>query len=142
MKGQGSSGSEASSPKKRQSKHAGAKQAGAKEPARAEYLGPARRRPLVLDAALEIFAEGGFAEASMEAIARRAGTTKPVLYDCFRGGKQEIYFALLDRESDRFLAHMMGVLASTGRMPLAQALRAGLSAFLDYAEINPNGFRV
>lgn len=110
--------------------------------ARAEYLGPARRRPLVLDAALDLFAEGGFGDAAMEALARRAGTTKPVLYDCFPGGKQEIYFALLDREEERFRAHMLGLLASTKRMKLRDALHAGVAAFLDYADLNPNGFRV
>ncbi|HVL91600.1 MAG TPA: TetR/AcrR family transcriptional regulator [Actinomycetota bacterium] len=112
------------------------------KPKRAEYLGPARRRPLVLDAALELFAQGGFADASMEALARLAGTTKPVLYDCFSGGKQEIYFALLEREEERFRAHMMGVLATTGRMKLRDALTSGLSAFLDYADVNPSAFRV
>jgi AcrR family transcriptional regulator len=109
---------------------------------RAEHLGPAKRRPLVLDAALDIFAEGGFADASMAAVARRAGITKPVLYDCFPGGKQEIYFALLDREEERFLDHMVGVVSATRHMPLEGALRAGLSAFLEYAEINPSAFRV
>ncbi|HEX9695151.1 MAG TPA: TetR/AcrR family transcriptional regulator [Actinomycetota bacterium] len=109
---------------------------------RAEYLGPARRRPLVLDAALELFAQGGFADASMEALGRKAGTTKPVLYDCFSGGKQEIYFAVLEREEERFRAHMIGVLASTGRMKLRDALTVGLAAFLDYADVNPSAFRV
>lgn len=113
-----------------------------KKAKRAEYLGPARRRPLVLDAALELFAQGGFADASMEALARKAGTTKPVLYDCFPGGKQEIYFALLEREEERFRAHMFGVLASTGRMKLRDALVSGLAAFLDYADVNPSAFRV
>ncbi|MHB8511725.1 MAG: TetR/AcrR family transcriptional regulator [Actinomycetota bacterium] len=96
----------------------------------------------MLDSALELFAEGGFADASMEALARKAGTTKPVLYDCFPGGKQEIYFAMLDREEERFRAHMMGLLASTKRMKLRPALHAGVAAFLDYADLNPNGFRV
>lgn len=97
---------------------------------------------MVLDAALDIFAEGGFADASMAAIAKRAGITKPVLYDCFPGGKQDIYFALLDREEERFLDHMVGVVSAARHLPLAEGLRAGLSAFLEYAEINPSAFRV
>lgn len=97
---------------------------------------------MVLDAALALFAQGGFADASMEALARAAGTTKPVLYDCFRGGKQEIFFTLLEREEERFRSHMLGVLASTERMRLRDALEAGLSAFLAYADVNPDGFRV
>ncbi len=109
---------------------------------RAEYLGPERRRPLVLDAALEIFAGGGFADASMQAIADRAGVSKAVLYDCFPGGKQEIYYALLERGEHTFMEHMMGVLQRTENLPVDESLRIGLRAFLEYAEIHPHSFRV
>lgn len=109
---------------------------------RAEYLGPERRRPLVLDAALEIFAEGGFADASMAAIADRAGVSKAVLYDCFPGGKQEIYYTLLDRGEKIFMDHMLAVLDRTNRLPLERALREGLHGFIDYAQVNPLGFRI
>ncbi|MFY9589109.1 MAG: TetR/AcrR family transcriptional regulator [Actinomycetota bacterium] len=109
---------------------------------RAEYLGPERRRPLVLEAALEIFAGGGFADASMQAIADRAGVSKAVLYDCFPGGKQEIYYALLERSEHTFMEHMLGVLQRTENLPVDESLRIGLRAFLDYAEIHPHSFRV
>ncbi|HEX9775615.1 MAG TPA: TetR/AcrR family transcriptional regulator [Actinomycetota bacterium] len=109
---------------------------------RAEYLGPERRRPLVLDAAEEIFAEGGFANASMSAIAARAGVSKAVLYDCFPGGKSEIYVSLLDRTFDVFLAHMVEALDRANELPIEDGLRLGLTAFMDYAEINPRGFHV
>jgi AcrR family transcriptional regulator len=109
---------------------------------RAEYLGPERRRPLVLDAALEIFAGGGFSDASMQAIAERAGVSKAVLYDCFPGGKQEIYYALLERSEQTFLEHMVGVLERTERLSVEESLRQGLRAFLEYAEIHPHSFRV
>lgn len=109
---------------------------------RAEYLGPERRRPLVLDAALAIFAEGGFADASMSAVAARAGVSKAVLYDCFPGGKQEIYYALLDRGEADFMSHMFEVLEVTNTLPLEGALREGLAAFLNWAETHPLGFKV
>ena len=48
---------------------------------RAAHLGPERRRPEVLDAALKLFLERGYEGTSMEAIARAAGVTKPVVYD-------------------------------------------------------------
>jgi AcrR family transcriptional regulator len=109
---------------------------------RAEYLGPERRRPMVLDAALEIFAEGGFADASMQAIADRAGVSKAVLYDCFPGGKQEIYYALLERGEETFMGHMRSVLERTARLPVDESLRQGLRTFLEYAEIHPHSFQV
>jgi len=109
---------------------------------RAEYLGPERRRPLVLDAAQAIFAEGGFADASMSAIAGRAGVSKAVLYDCFPGGKQEIYYAMLDRGEQIFMDHMLAILERMRSLPLEQALRDGLLGFLEYADLNPLGFRI
>lgn len=109
---------------------------------RAEYLGPERRRPIVLDAAQQIFAEGGFADASMTAIAERAGVSKAVLYDCFPGGKQEIYYAMLDRGEQIFMEHMLAILERMNRLPLEAALRDGLMGFLEYAQVNPRGFRI
>lgn len=109
---------------------------------RAEYLGPERRRPLVLEAARAIFSEGGFADASMSAIAERAGVSKAVLYDCFPGGKHEIYYAILDHGEDAFMDHMLEVLDRTNRLPLEQALREGIAAFVEYARLDPEGFRI
>jgi AcrR family transcriptional regulator len=109
---------------------------------RAEYLGPERRRPLVLAAARTIFSEGGFADASMSAIADRAGVSKAVLYDCFPGGKQEIYYALLDSGEEAFMAHMLETLERTNTLPLEQALREGMLSFVEYAEMNPESFRL
>ena len=97
---------------------------------------------MVLDAALAIFAGGGFADASMQAIADRAGVSKAVLYDCFPGGKQEIYYALLDRGEQTFMDHMMAVFERTSRLPLADGLTQGLTAFLEYAELHPDSFQV
>ncbi|MFA5890249.1 MAG: TetR/AcrR family transcriptional regulator [Actinomycetota bacterium] len=109
---------------------------------RAEYLGPEKRRPLVLDAAREIFAAGGFADASMAAIAEHAGVCKAVLYDCFPGGKQEIYYSLLDREEQVFSEHVTRAIDETFHLPLEESLRVGLTSFLRYAEADPLGFRV
>lgn len=109
---------------------------------RAEYLGPERRRPLVLDAAESIFAEGGFSDTSMSAIASRAQVSKAVLYDCFPGGKQEIYFALLDRAEASITEHVLSVLDRTNKLPLEDALREGIMAFITYAEENPLAFRI
>ena len=96
----------------------------------------------MLDAAVQIFAEGGFADTSMSAIAARAEVSKAVLYDCFPGGKQEIYFALLDRSEVTITEHVLSVLDRTNTLPLEQALRDGILAFLSYAEENPLAFRI
>src|SRR5256886_17247022 len=72
---------------------------------RAAHLGPERRRPLVLDAAFELFLEHGFDGTSMEAVARAAGVTKPVVYDCFPS-KEELFTALLRRDETRVLGQI------------------------------------
>lgn len=109
---------------------------------RAEYLGPERRRPMVLDAAEQIFGEGGFADASMQAIADRAEISKAVLYDCFPGGKQDIYYAMLSRLGEAFEALMLDSLSRTNRMPLKDGASAFLNDFHDWADAHPEGFRI
>src|ERR671919_2581142 len=76
---------------------------------RAEHLGPERRRPLVLDAALKLFVERGYDSTSMDAIAQAAGVTKPVVYACYPS-KEELFAALLDREEERTLRQIASVL--------------------------------
>src|SRR5882672_9015852 len=82
---------------------------GAQRRGRAEHLGPERRRPLVLDAAFELFLEHGYDGTSMEAVARAAGVTKPVVYDCFVS-KEELFTALLRREETRVLGQIAAAL--------------------------------
>ena len=69
--------------------------------ARAAHLGPELRRPLVLDAALPLFARDGFEAVSMQAIADAAGVSKPVLYSCY-DSKEELFEELLRREERKF----------------------------------------
>ncbi len=72
---------------------------------RAAHLGPERRRPEVLNAALELFLESGYQGTSMEAVARAAGVTKPVVYACF-DSKDELFRSLLAREEKRILGEI------------------------------------
>lgn len=109
---------------------------------RAEYLGPERRRPMVLDAAEQIFGEGGFADASMQAIADRAAISKAVLYDCFPGGKQEIYYAMLTRLGEQFETELLSSLHRTNLMPLRDGVRSFLNDFHNWADAHPEGFRI
>src|SRR3954471_13903366 len=54
------------------------------------------RREAVLDAALEVFAEAGYAGASTEAIAVKAGISQPYVFRLF-GTKKELYKAVIAR---------------------------------------------
>src|SRR5262249_39910495 len=109
---------------------------------RAAHLGPERRRPLIRDAALEVYVEHGYRGTSMQAVADAAGLTKPGVYECFPN-KDELLLALLDREERRL---MNAVTESLPRNLVSDnveaVLAAGLTAFLTGAGQAPNSWRV
>lgn len=110
--------------------------------ARAAHLGPERRRPLILDVALELFIEHGYRGTSMDAIARAAGVTKPVVYSCFPS-KAALFTALLDREEQRMLSHFSAALQSGIRLDdLQETLAAGFTSVLRAVEESPEAYRV
>jgi AcrR family transcriptional regulator len=107
---------------------------------RAAHLGPQRRRPLVLDAAMGVFLEHGFEGASMDAIARAAGVSKPVVYDCFPS-KGELFKALFQREEARVLGEIGAALPATAPNGPEAALVEGLTAFLRAVAASPQAYR-
>jgi AcrR family transcriptional regulator len=66
-------------------------------------LPAAARRELIERAATEVFAEHGYAGASIDEIARRSGVTPPVVYDHF-ASKLDLFTRLLERTRDELLA--------------------------------------
>jgi AcrR family transcriptional regulator len=75
---------------------------------------PRRRREAtverLLDAALETFAEQGFAASSVEDVCRRGGFTRGAFYSSFHS-KDELFAALMHREVERDLARAADMLA-------------------------------
>jgi len=54
------------------------------------------RREAMLDAARSVFAEKGYADATLDEIADRAEFGKGTLYNYFEGGKEELLFAVFE----------------------------------------------
>jgi AcrR family transcriptional regulator len=109
---------------------------------RAAHLGPERRRPLVLDAALGLFVERGYEGTSMDAIAEAAGVTKPVVYACYPG-KAELFEALLRREEERVLGEIQDALPAAGELADPESvLVEGFTAFLRAVAASPDAYRV
>ena len=109
---------------------------------RAAHLGPERRRPLVLDAAYDLFLQNGFEGTSMDAIAMAAGVSKPVVYDCF-ASKDELFTAMLDREEERILRETEAALRTSGGASDPEgALIRGFEAFLQAVADSPDIYRV
>ncbi len=78
-------------------------------PARTPRLPASERRRQLLDAALDILAEEGFDAVNVESVARRAGVTRPVVYDQF-GDLDGLLVALVDREEATALAPLLEIL--------------------------------
>jgi AcrR family transcriptional regulator len=74
-------------------------------------MAPADRREQLLDAALALIADEGYGAVSIEAIARRADVTRPVVYHLF-DGLDALLSALLDRQERRALAQLLGTLTA------------------------------
>ncbi len=93
---------------------------------------PVRERQLV-ELGEQLFAERGFAKASMDELARRAGVTKPVIYELFQS-KEGLFRACLEGLALR-LAQQIAEAARAEHDPEAR-VRAGGLAFLRFASEN------
>ena len=91
-----------------------------------------RERQLV-ELAEELFAERGYAGASMDELCRRAGVTKPVVYELFQS-KDGLFRVCVDRAIERMAASIVDAFRSEAE-PEAR-LRAGGLAFLRFAHDN------
>ena len=94
-------------------------------PARAARLPKGERREQLMAAAREEFVKVGYHETAMDDIAARAGVTKPVVYQHF-ASKRDLYLAILDEGSRRFLRQIRGALRSTqdNRQRVHETIRA------------------
>ena len=89
------------------------------------------RRRQVLAVAGELFVERGFAEASMDELARRAGVSKPVIYDLV-GSKEALFGEVVAREAAALADAVQSAVANEPE-PEAR-LYAGALAFFRFAE--------
>ena len=108
---------------------------------RAAHLGPERRRPEVLDAALKLFLVGGYDGTSMQAVANEAGVTKPVVYACF-ASKDELFRALLRREESRILTEIQGAFENADLSDPETTLTDGFVGFLRAVAESPDVYRL
>jgi AcrR family transcriptional regulator len=89
------------------------------------------RAEQLLDLADRLFAERGFHGASMDELARRAGISKPVIYDHF--GSKEQLFATCVRRTGEALAEQVAAAVRKETEPRAR-LRAGSIAYFRFLQ--------
>jgi AcrR family transcriptional regulator len=89
---------------------------------------PEGSRARLLDAAVGVFAQHGYAGATIDAIAAAADLSKGTLYWHF-SSKEELFQTLLEERFDRPLEAVLGITrAAPAEQPTAPAVGAGLAA--------------
>lgn len=97
------------------------------------------RRAQLLEVARRVFGSAGFHAASMEAVAKEAGVTKPILYDHFPS-KKDLYLALLD--ADLGVLHDEVKRALDSPIGNRERIRGGFQAYFDFVDEHGEGFRL
>jgi AcrR family transcriptional regulator len=108
---------------------------------RAQHLGPERRRPQVLDAALAIAVESGIAVVTMAAVADRMNVTRPVVYACF-ADRVELIEALFQREESYLVGGLQQVLPPRDVDAGETVFIEGFRALLEQAAGRPDAWRL
>jgi AcrR family transcriptional regulator len=101
---------------------------------------PARREHL-LDAAKAVVAEEGFHGVSIEAVARQAGITRPIVYRHF-DDLAALLDALVERETARALAQLVAFMPSELGDDPREALMRTLRAYLQAVGSDPVTWRL
>lgn len=107
----------------------------------ARRLSPTERREQLLDVALALVVESGYSALSMHAVARRAGVTRPVVYDSF-ASKDELITALVTREEARMLASLAGLTPTRPAESNTQLLLDVFGSFLRAVHQHPDTWRL
>ena len=94
-------------------------------------VGRAERERQILDAAVAVFGERGYQNASMDQVAERVGVTKPVLYTHF-GSKHGLLLACIARARAELL-EVTSAAAASASTP-EDMLRRGTLAFFEYLQ--------
>ena len=100
-----------------------------------------QRREQLLDVTQSIVAAEGFHAVSIEAVARKAGITRPVVYGHFKD-LSGLLEALVERESARALEQLAGVLPRDLSGDPREQLLSGLRGYLEAVQADPATWRL
>jgi AcrR family transcriptional regulator len=97
------------------------------------------RERQILDAAVLVFSEQGYHDASMDEISDVAGVSKPMIY-AYLGSKEDLFAACMHREANRLLAAIAAGVQT--ELPADMQLWHGLAAFFEYVGTHRESWRV
>ena len=95
-----------------------------------------QQRERLFEAAADVFATTGYADASAESISRAAGMSKATFYEHF-ANKEECILALFDAAYQVLLTRILGAVSDAGEDPV-ERMREGMRAFLVVIDEFPN----
>jgi AcrR family transcriptional regulator len=105
-------------------------------------MSPEQRREHLIDAALEVILERGYARISIEAIARAAGITRPVVYDHFPD-LDRLLRAVIEREERISLEQLAHVVPEDeDDDEPGELLAGGVARFLQAVTARPATWRL
>src|SRR5689334_16081661 len=106
----------------------------------APRLSPEQRREQILDVVLEIISTEGVAAVSIDAVARRIGVTRPVVYGQFTDSN-DMLRASLKREEQLALAQIMDAIPGQGDEDPASSFHHVFDAYLRGVAEAPHRWR-
>src|SRR3954452_14258892 len=95
----------------------------------------------ILDAALAVFSQRGYHDASLDEIAGEAGVSKALIYEHF-ASKQELYAELIARNARDLTQRVAGALSGVEVEATATRLATGLEAFFAFVEERRDAWRM
>ncbi len=110
------------------------------QPAVRRRLPAAERRELILGAALDAFAEGGYRETTLDHVAERAGVSKALIYEHF-SSKRDLYREILETWVGELLGRVLSAATAAGEQS-EDRLVAGLDGFLGFVEERRDAWRL
>ena len=106
-------------------------------------LSAGQRREQLLEVTRDLVGEAGFHAVSIEAVARRAGVSRPIVYEHF-GDLHGLLEALSERENARALQQLAAILPATGSESgdPAETLLEAFRGYLETVRADPVTWRL
>jgi AcrR family transcriptional regulator len=102
----------------------------------------AQRREQLLDVTADLITQDGFAAVSIQAVARRAGITRPIIYEHF-GDLTGLLEAVIEREMARALSQVRATrLPALATGDPIELMLGSLRSYLTAVERNPTTWRL
>ncbi|HTY36790.1 MAG TPA: TetR/AcrR family transcriptional regulator [Bacteroidota bacterium] len=97
-----------------------------------------KSRKAILSASLELFATSGYSATTTDAIAKKAGISKGLIFTHFKK-KQDILFAIFD---EQFASILPRFITENDRRPAKEKVVALIDTWLDVIKTNPLAVRL